>query len=56
MSNELYLILQSVILICYASWVAYRVGKSRGERNLMDIIEGNRKKQNTPFKLWKDIK
>lgn len=55
MSNELYLILQSVILICYASWVAYRIGKSHGEQDIMKIIEGNRKRTGI-FKSWKDTK
>ena len=31
MSDITYLAIQAVILICYAAWVAYRVGKSRGK-------------------------
>ena len=49
MSNELYLILQSVIIICYASWVAYRVGKSKGK-------EEQARYNHIIFKSWKDTK
>ena len=44
MSIELYLILQAVILICYASWIAYRVGRSHGERDVYEIVQANQKR------------
>ena len=56
MSNELYIILQSVILICYASWIAYRVGYSKGKNAVLDIYLNNIVEQKIPFKSWKEIK
>ena len=61
MSDITYLALQAVILICYASWIAYRVGKTHGHRDLETNLLTDRKvaehylKLKT-FKAWKDIK
>ena len=43
MSNLTYVILQSIILISYASWIAYRVGKSHGHRALELNLINDRK-------------
>jgi hypothetical protein len=49
MSDLLYLAIQSVILICYASWIAYRVGFSKGQATIVS-------KNTNVFKSWKEIK
>jgi hypothetical protein len=41
MSDITYLAIQAIILICYASWIAYRVGFSRGQQYMEKIINEN---------------
>ena len=48
MSDITYFAIQGVILICYASWIAYRVGYSKGEQSVWRKIN--------VFKTWKEIK
>ena len=48
MSDITYIFLQMLILICYASWIAYRVGFSNGRQSREDELN--------PFKSWKEIK
>ena len=48
MSDITYIFLQMLILICYASWIAYRVGYSKVEQSVW-------RKMNV-FKTWKEIK
>ena len=48
MSDITYLAIQAVILICYASWIAYRVGFSKGRQSREDELN--------PFTSWKEIK
>jgi len=36
-----YVMIQSVILICYASWVAYRVGFTKGQQHMEKITNEN---------------
>jgi hypothetical protein len=48
MSDITYIFLQMLILICYASWIAYRVGYSRGEQKVWAKVN--------VFKTWKEIK
>ena len=38
MSDLLYVAIQGVILICYASWIFYRVGFSQGRQSREDDI------------------
>lgn len=56
MSDITYLAIQSVILICYASWVFYRIGYQKGKNAVLDVYLNNVVEQKTPFKSWKDIK
>ena len=48
MSDITYIFVQMLILICYASWIAYRVGFSNGRQSREDELN--------PFKSWKEIK
>jgi hypothetical protein len=56
MSDILYIAIQGVILICYASWIFYRIGYQRGKNAVWDIYLNNIVDQKIPFKSWKDIK
>ena len=56
MSDITYIFLQMIILVAYASWVAYRVGYSKGKNAVLDVYINNVVKQKTPFKSWKEIK
>ena len=48
MSDITYLAVQSVILLAYGCWVAYRIGYSRGQSSVWKKIN--------VFKTWKEIK
>lgn len=56
MSEITYILLQTIVLVAYASWVAYRVGYGKGKNAVLDIYLNNVVKQKTPFKSWKEIK
>jgi hypothetical protein len=43
MSAITYLAIQAVILICYASYIAYRAGKAHGHRDLETTLLNDRK-------------
>jgi hypothetical protein len=43
MSDITYLAIQAVILICYASYIAYRAGKAHGHRDLETTLLNDRK-------------
>ena len=56
MSDITYIFLQMLVLLCYASWIAYRVGYSKGKNAVLDIYLNNIVEQKIPFKSWKEIK
>jgi hypothetical protein len=41
MSDITYLAIQGAILICYASWIAYRVGFSKGQQHMEIRLNDN---------------
>ena len=38
MSNITYIFIQMIVLICYASWIFYRVGFSQGRQSREDEL------------------
>jgi hypothetical protein len=49
MSDITYIFLQMLVLLCYGSWIAYRVGFSKGQATIVS-------KNTNVFKSWKEIK
>lgn len=45
MSFEIWLFIQMIVLMCYASWIAYRAGYDKGFNKALE-----------PKIKWKDIK
>ena len=42
MSDITYLAIQGAILICYASWIFYRVGFSKGQQYMEKLLNENK--------------
>jgi hypothetical protein len=53
MSDITYLAIQAVILICYGSWIAYRVGKIHGRREMETNLPSSRNVSNHYLNLKK---
>ena len=52
MSEITYLFLQTIVLVAYASWVAYRYGYKKGQANIAEKV----RMRAEVFNKWKDIK
>jgi hypothetical protein len=49
MSDITYIFVQMLVLLCYGSWIAYRVGFSKGQATIVS-------KNTNVFKLKKGVK